>query len=260
MRQPLLLANWKMHGSRAFVEAYLSAFLPAWQALSTDIEVGLLPPYVLLESVHRQLMSKGCYWGAQDVSAQHSGAYSADISATMLHDWGCHFCLVGHSERRLHHGDTDAIIARKFARCQNAGITPVLCVGETASEREAGKAEGVVKHQLSHVFQQDGMNSQPHAAGFVVAYEPVWAIGTGVSASPSDAEAMHVLIRDCLKGYTVGSEMTRILYGGSINPDNAAALFSQPNIDGGLVGGASLVSEQFIEVIRQCSNCYCSST
>ena len=185
-------------------------------------------------------------WGAQDCSAHDSGAYTGEVSAAMLAEFGCRYAIVGHSERRALHGETDQLVADKARAALAHGITPIVCVGETREQREAGQTDAVVKRQLSAVI-----HALAHCAGeIVVAYEPVWAIGTGLTATPEQAQAVHALLRAQLRAATARADAMTLLYGGSVKPDNAAALFAQPDIDGGLIGGASLKAADFIAICR----------
>jgi triosephosphate isomerase len=184
--------------------------------------------------------------GAQDVSAQDSGAFTGEVSAAMLKDFGVRYCLVGHSERRQYHQESDAVVATKAQRALATGITPIVCVGETLAEREAGETEAVIKRQLAAVVHLNG-----HCISeIVLAYEPVWAIGTGKTASPEQAQAVHLVLRQQLQAASASADRVRILYGGSMNPGNAASLLAQPDIDGGLIGGASLKAVEFLSIIR----------
>jgi len=243
MRRKLVLGNWKMHGSR-LANAELLSHLLAARPYAAD--VGVCAPAVYLSEVAATLASTEIRWGAQDVSAHEQGAYTGEISATMLSEMGCRYALVGHSERRACHGETDDLVARKAQAALARGVTPVVCLGETLAEREAGQTDQVVKRQLSAVI-----HTLAHcAAEMVVAYEPVWAIGTGRTATPEQAQAVHALLRAQLHAATGDGQRMKILYGGSVKPDNAAILFAQPDIDGGLIGGASLKASDFIAICR----------
>jgi len=243
MRRKLVLGNWKMHGSR-LANAELLSHLLAARPYAAD--VGVCAPAVYLSEVAATLASTEIRWGAQDVSAHEQGAYTGEISATMLSEMGCRYALVGHSERRAGHGETDDLVARKAQAALARGVTPVVCLGETLAEREAGQTDQVVKRQLSAVI-----HTLAHcAAEMVVAYEPVWAIGTGRTATPEQAQAVHALLRAQLHAATGDGQRMKILYGGSVKPDNAAILFAQPDIDGGLIGGASLKASDFIAICR----------
>jgi triosephosphate isomerase len=243
MRRKLVVGNWKMHGSRAANAELLSALLAA-RPFAADVAVCV--PGVFLSEVAATLAASELRWGAQDVSAHEQGAYTGEISAGMLHELGCRFTLVGHSERRAYHAESDQLVAQKAQAALGKGVTPIVCVGETLAERDAGQTEAVVKRQLSAVIHQ-----LAHcAAEMVVAYEPVWAIGTGRTASPEQAQAVHAVLRAQLQAATGRADTMKILYGGSVKADNAATLFAQPDIDGGLIGGASLKAADFIAICR----------
>jgi triosephosphate isomerase len=244
----LIAGNWKMNGSLAANEALLSA-LAQGLAVRPACEVAVCVPapylaqFQALKSAQPELSAIDL--GAQDVSAQASGAYTGEVSAAMLKDLGCRYVIVGHSERRQYHGETDALVADKTKAALACGITPIVCVGETLAEREAGRTEEVVKRQLAAVIHTNG-----HCISeIVVAYEPVWAIGTGKTASPEEAQMVHAVLRAQLKAATDQSAQVKILYGGSMNAANAAALLAQPDIDGGLIGGAALKAADFLTII-----------
>jgi triosephosphate isomerase len=236
-RSRLVAGNWKMNGSRASNGALLEALL-AGLGKTTGVEAAVCPPYVYLQQVSERLAGTSITWGAQNVSEHAQGAYTGEVSAAMLLEFGCRYAIVGHSERRQLFGESDAQVAAKFAAAQAGGLTPILCVGETLAEREAGRTEQVVARQLDAVLNQSNFNQA------VLAYEPVWAIGTGRNATPQQAQAVHAFLRARL------SPDVRILYGGSVKAQNAAALFAMPDIDGGLIGGASLVAQEFSEIVR----------
>jgi triosephosphate isomerase (TIM) len=247
MRRKLVVGNWKMHGSRV-ANAELLAALIAARPFACDVAVCV--PAVFLSETAATLSTSGIRWGAQDVSAHEKGAYTGEISAAMLNEAGCRYALVGHSERRAAqpngHAESDALVASKAQAALAKGVTPIVCVGETLAERDAGQTEAVVKRQLSAVI-----HTLAHcAAEMVVAYEPVWAIGTGRTATPEQAQAVHAVLRAQLQAATGRAQAMQILYGGSVKPDNAALLFAQPDIDGGLIGGASLKAADFIHVCR----------
>jgi triosephosphate isomerase len=232
-----------MHGSRP-ANAELLAGLLAARPYTADVAVCV--PFVFLTETAATLGGGDLRWGAQDVSAHEQGAYTGEVSATMLAEFGCRYVLVGHSERRAYHAESDALVALKAQAALARGVTPVVCVGETLAERDAGETENVVKRQLSAVIHQ-----LAHcAAEMVVAYEPVWAIGTGRTASPEQAQAVHAVLRAQLQAATGHGNTMKILYGGSVKPDNAASLFSQPDIDGGLIGGAALKAADFVAICR----------
>ncbi|HMM76379.1 MAG TPA: triose-phosphate isomerase [Gammaproteobacteria bacterium] len=242
MRTPLVVGNWKMHGSRAMAAA-LCDEIKAARGEFAGMDVGVCPPYVLLPQVADSLRGSGIAWGAQDVSEQASGAYTGEVSAAMLKDFDASLVIVGHSERRALYGDTDALTVKKLRQAEAVGLVPILCVGETLEERKAGRTEAVVARQL------DALLGEPDAAtllgALVIAYEPVWAIGTGETATPDQAQAVHAFIRARLGSAAAG---IRLLYGGSVKPGNAGELFAMPDIDGGLIGGAALKSADFIAI------------
>jgi triosephosphate isomerase len=243
MKKQLIAGNWKMNGtsqSNAALVAALSAGAASAQCL---IAVCVPAPY--LAQVQLLVTGTPIALGAQDVSQHESGAFTGEVSAGMLREFATRYCLVGHSERRQYHGETDAVVAAKAQRALAAGITPIVCVGETLAEREAGRTEEVVKRQLAAVIHTNG-----HCISeIVVAYEPVWAIGTGKTASPEEAQQVHAVLRAQLHAATEHSDRMLILYGGSMNAANAAQLLSQQDIDGGLVGGASLKAADFLSII-----------
>jgi triosephosphate isomerase (TIM) len=243
MRRKLVVGNWKMHGSRP-ANAELLAALVAARPYTADVAVCV--PAVFLGDTAAQLANSEVRWGAQDVSAHEQGAYTGEISAGMLAECGARYALVGHSERRAYHAESDELVASKAQAALARGVTPVVCVGETLAERDAGQTEAVVKRQLSAVI-----HALAHcAAEMVVAYEPVWAIGTGRTASPEQAQAVHAVLRAQLQAATGHGDRMRILYGGSVKADNAKALFAMPDIDGGLIGGAALKAVDFIAICR----------
>lgn len=241
------MANWKMHGDIAANAALLGALT----AELGDVQVGkavaavVCPPYPYLSQVAELLKGTGLELGAQDCGHSQSGAYTGEVAAEMLADCGCSWVIVGHSERRQYHQESDALIAAKVAAAQRAGLTPVLCVGETQSQREAGEAETVVATQLT-----GALGDLSSLSGIVVAYEPVWAIGTGLTATPQLAQEMHAHVRATLRELDAdNAESIRLLYGGSVKAGNAAELFAEADIDGALVGGASLDAEAFAAII-----------
>ncbi|MDY1547502.1 triose-phosphate isomerase [Luteibacter sahnii] len=244
MRRKLVAGNWKMHGSRDMADGLVRDLV---ERLPDEVDVMVIPPAVYLGELVGRYGGRGLHFGAQDVSEHDAqGAYTGEIAAPMLRDVGATWVLVGHSERRQYHAETDHQVARKFAAAQAGGLTPVLCVGETREEHEAGQAEAVVTRQLVAVIDHVGIDAFRHAA---VAYEPVWAIGTGLTATPDKAQKIHACIRSQLAKKDANiSLLTRVLYGGSVKPANAAELFAQPDIDGGLVGGAALVASDFLDI------------
>ena len=244
MRRKIAAGNWKLNGDRAFADALIGA-LQVPQA--SDVEVLVFPPMVYVAGLASKFAGRGIGFGAQDVSENAKGAYTGEVAASMLQDVGARHALVGHSERRQYHGETSDIVARKFVAAKAAGVTPVLCIGETLAEREAGLTEARLTEQLDAVFDAAG----PQAlAGAIVAYEPVWAIGTGKTASPAQAQEVHAFIRGqaARRDANIAGSLP-ILYGGSVKADNAAELFAQPDVDGGLVGGASLLVDEFNGII-----------
>ncbi|OYU98755.1 MAG: triose-phosphate isomerase [Burkholderiales bacterium PBB5] len=243
MRRKLIAGNWKMHGNHS-ANAELLAGIAAARPFGCDVAVCVPFPYLSETAV--ALAATDIRWGAQDVSAHEQGAYTGEVSAAMLVEFGCRYAIVGHSERRQYHGETDQLVADKAKAALARGLTPIVCVGETLAQREAGETEAVVKRQLSAVIHTLG-----HCAGeMVVAYEPVWAIGTGKVATPEQAQAVHALLRAQLKAATAHADGMTLLYGGSMKPDNAASLLAQPDIDGGLIGGASLKAADFVALCR----------
>ena len=243
MRRKLVVGNWKMHGSHS-ANAELLAGISAARPFVCDVAVCV--PYPYLSETAVALAASELRWGAQDCSAHEQGAYTGEVSVAMLSEFGCRYVIVGHSERRQHHAEIDQLVADKAKIALAKGITPIVCVGETLAQREAGETEAVVKRQLSAVIHALG-----HCAGeMVVAYEPVWAIGTGRVATPEQAQAVHALLRAQLKAATSNADAMKILYGGSMKPDNAATLMAQPDIDGGLIGGASLKAADFVAICR----------
>ncbi len=247
MKQKLIAGNWKMNGGLAANEALVHGVQQGLaQALGgKHAEVAVCVPAAYLSQVQQLVKESGIDLGSQDVSAHEQGAFTGETSAAMLKDFAVRYAIVGHSERRQYHGETDEQVATKAQRALSAGITPIVCVGETLSEREAGKTEEVVKRQLAAVIHANG-----HCISeIVVAYEPVWAIGTGKTASPEQAQAVHAVLRAQLKAATEHSDRVHILYGGSMNAANAAELLTQPDIDGGLIGGAALKPADFLTII-----------
>ncbi|HJS38294.1 MAG TPA: triose-phosphate isomerase [Burkholderiales bacterium] len=232
MRERLVAGNWKMHGSRESNRALLDALVAA------DVTCAVCVPFPYLAQAAERLRGTQVAWGAQTLSEHAQGAFTGEVSAAMLGEFGCRYVLVGHSERRHLFGETDAQVAAKFAAARAAGITPILCVGETLQERESGRTQEVVARQIDAVLARGGIGDA------VVAYEPVWAIGTGRTATPEQAQEVHAFLRRRL------SAQTCLLYGGSVKADNAAAIFAMPDVDGGLIGGASLVAKDFIAICR----------
>jgi triosephosphate isomerase len=243
MKKKLIAGNWKMNGNAASNQALLQALLA--QSADWKCRVAVCAPTIYLSQVQGLVQGSVIEVGSQDVSAHVSGAYTGETAADMLKDLGVRLAIVGHSERRQYHGETDAVVALKAQRALAAGITPIVCVGETLAEREAGSTEEVVKRQLAAVIHANG-----HCISeIVVAYEPVWAIGTGKTATPEMAQQVHAILRAQLHAATEHAERVHILYGGSMNAANAAELLAQPDIDGGLVGGAALKAADFLTII-----------
>ena len=242
-KKQLIAGNWKMNGSLADNDTLVRALLAGIGGAACHVAVCVPAPY--LAQVQMLRSGSALELGAQDVSQHRQGAYTGEVSAAMLKEFGVRYAIVGHSERRQYHGETDALVAEKAKAALAAGITPIVCVGETLAEREAGKTESVVKRQMAAVIHANG-----HCISeVVVAYEPVWAIGTGKTASPEQAQQVHALLRAQLKAASEHADLISILYGGSMNAANAAALLAQPDIDGGLVGGASLKAADFLQII-----------
>ena len=244
MRKKLVAANWKMHGSRSMAAALADAVVGG---KPDSIDVVLFPPFPYLAELAMRHPGAALGLGAQDVSEHEGqGAYTGEVSAAMLSDVGARWVLVGHSERRQYHGESDALVARKFAAARAGGLTPVLCVGETLEQHAAGETRAVVARQLQAVLALNGIASFDTA---VIAYEPVWCIGSGLSATPAVVQEMHAFIRSQLEKEDVMiASLTRLLYGGSVKAANAAELFAQADVDGGLIGGASLAASDFLGI------------
>ena len=245
-RRPLVVGNWKMNGTVR--EAAELARAVAAGLAGEGAEAAVCPPFPCLAEVGRVVAGSGVALGAQDVSRHLPGAHTGEVSAEMLLDLGCRWVIVGHSERRAGLGETDETVRAKLDRARECGLAPIACVGETLAQREAGEADRVVRRQVDALL--DGAGSEA-VAGCVVAYEPIWAIGTGRNAAPEDAQAMHRGIRARIaERSSAAADSVRILYGGSVNDNNAAGLFAMPDIDGGLIGGASLDSGRFAAICR----------
>ena len=243
MRRKIVAGNWKLQGSREFAAALVDAIKAGAPA---GVGLIVLPPYPYLGEVLARCAGADIAVGAQDVSAHAKGAYTGEVAAAMLADVGARYTLVGHSERRQYHAESSELVAQKFRAAQAAGITPILCVGERLEEREAGQTEAVIASQLRPVLDLVGVAAFANA---VVAYEPVWAIGTGRTASPEQAQAVHAFIRSQVADRDAKiADSLPLLYGGSVKPDNAASLFAQADVDGGLIGGASLVAADFLAI------------
>lgn len=247
MRQKLVAGNWKMHGTLAANQELLDAVVAGMKGIN-GMECAVCVPFPYLQQAQDRLQRTGVRWGAQNLSPHAQGAYTGEVSASMLVDFGCRYVIVGHSERRTLYGEDDRVVAAKFLAVQGAGMVPILCVGETLQEREAGITAEVVNRQLDAVMDAAGVSGLAKA---VIAYEPVWAIGTGRTATPGQAQEVHALLRERIAGRdpAVAGGM-RILYGGSVKAANAAELFAMADIDGGLIGGASLVAADFLAICR----------
>ena len=242
-RRKLVVGNWKMHGSRTANAGLLAGIL---EARPYACDVAVCPPFPFLSEAAVALSSSGLRWGAQDCSEHEQGAYTGEVSARMLAEFGCRYVIVGHSERRALHGESDALVADKAKACLAHGVTPIVCVGETLAEREAGQTEAVVGRQLDAVIATLGAD----VAKVVVAYEPVWAIGTGKTPTVADVAEVHGHIRKVASGIGVNGAALTILYGGSVKGSNAGELMAVEGVDGALVGGASLDPEEFAKIVR----------
>ena len=250
MRRPFVAGNWKMNGSRERTRSLVSGVCEAARAMP-EVDVGLCPPFVYVPDAHAAIGDAPVRLGGQNCAGVEQGAFTGEVSARMLADVGCSFVLVGHSERRTLYAEDDAEVARKADLALAAGLSPVVCVGETLAEREAGRTERTVARQLDAVM---GRLDDDGLARIVVAYEPVWAIGTGRTATPAEANAVHGLLRErvAARAPDVAAGL-RILYGGSVKPENAGRIFAEPDVDGGLIGGASLDAGQFIDICQAAS-------
>ncbi len=244
MRQKIVAGNWKLHGDRLFARALLDAIVAA--ARPADVALAILPPLPYLSDMVDRYGGAGLYFGAQDLDVNVQGAYTGEVSGAMLRDVGCRYVLAGHSERRQYHQESNERVAEKFVAAKSAGLVPILCVGETLHQREAGQTEWAIQRQLEAVFAAAGNQA---FEGAVLAYEPIWAIGTGRTATPAQAQDVHAYLRSEIsaRDARIGGSLS-ILYGGSVKPANAVELFSQPDVDGGLIGGASLVAEDFLAI------------
>jgi triosephosphate isomerase len=248
MRTPLVAGNWKMNGSLTSTRELLEGIKQGLGGVRPGVECAVFPPFVYLAEVERLLTGTPIRWGAQNVSEQAPGAFTGEVAGPMLLDFHCTYVIVGHSERRTLYGESDQLVARKFAAARQLGLIPVLCIGETLEEREAGVTEPVVARQLDAVLDLEGIAAIGDA---VLAYEPVWAIGTGRTATPQQAQDVHAFIRAKLAERDAAiAAATRILYGGSVKGVNAAELFTMADIDGGLVGGASLNAQEFLTIAK----------
>lgn len=246
MRTPLVAGNWKLHGDRTFVHALCGELID--KGWPYGVGLAVLPPFPYIAELAAQFGSTRLTLGAQDLSEHAKGAFTGEVAGSMLKECGASYVLVGHSERRQYHAESSVLVARKLLAAKAAGLTPILCVGESESEREQDRTDAVIREQLAAVFELGG---SAVLEGCVVAYEPVWAIGTGKTASPEQAQAVHALIRSEAAQHDARmASSLPILYGGSVKPSNAVELFFQPDIDGGLIGGASLVADDFLAIAR----------
>ncbi len=247
MRKQYVIGNWKMHGSKTFVTELLSNIKDFVQKNQSNVNIIVCPPYVFLDQTQIMLKKSQLQWGGQNMAAEQEGPYTGEISTLMLYEFGCRYVLLGHSERRQLYGETNAQIAKKFNLAIKSGLTPILCVGETLAEREANQTHAILQTQLEKIVDY-GSDVLKRA---IIAYEPVWAIGTGLSAQPEQAQEVHQFLREYIK--FLGSDLAQelpILYGGSVKVSNAEALFQMPDIDGGLIGGASLDAVEFLHIYR----------
>ena len=244
MRTRLVVGNWKMNGALSSNAALLDRLVAGAGALQPDVGLVVCVPFPYLAQARERLQGTSIAWGAQDASERAPGAFTGDVACGMVAEFGCRYVIVGHSERRQGHGETDALVAAKARAVLDAGMTPIVCVGETLAERDAALTETVVGRQIDEVIESLGSD----VARIVVAYEPVWAIGTGRTATPEQAQAVHALLRSRLA--EAGAEGVALLYGGSVKAANAAALFAMKDVDGGLVGGASLDAGEFLAIGR----------
>jgi triosephosphate isomerase (TIM) len=247
-RKPLVVGNWKMNGDSVANDALLSALRDRLdEALLSKVDVAVCPPFPYLGQTAARLSGSGIAVGSQDVSAFGNGAYTGDVSAEMLVDLGSRWTIIGHSERRTLFGETDETVARKAGRALGNGLGVIVCVGETLEQRESGRAEAAVAAQIDAIAT---VAASADVQRFVVAYEPVWAIGTGRTAGPEQAQEIHQFVRTLLRRAGAAADALRILYGGSVKPGNAGELLGMPDIDGGLIGGASLVADDFVAIVR----------
>lgn len=248
MRKKLVAGNWKMHGNLQENDALLSALVTGISVPGNDASYAVCVPYPYLASVQSKLHGTNIKWGAQNVNQHEKGAYTGEVSASMLNDFNCTYAIVGHSERRMLYGESNQEVAEKYVATQKAGMVPILCVGETLEQRDSDTTEQVIDGQLKAVITLAGVNSLANA---VIAYEPVWAIGTGKTATPQQAQDIHRFIRQgvAAQNAEVAANLT-ILYGGSVKANNAAELFAMSDIDGGLIGGASLIADDFIAICK----------
>ena len=250
MRKKLVAGNWKMNGSLAANDALLRGLLEGMQSMpghATSCDVAVCVPAPYLAQCRQMLSTSQIALGAQDISAQASGAYTGEVAGAMLNDFGCRYAIVGHSERRAYHAETDALVAQKAVRALACGLTPIVCVGETLAQREAGQTEQVVGTQIDAILAAISPTDVQH---IVVAYEPVWAIGTGKTATPAMAQEVHAFLRGRIAAVNAdAAEQLAILYGGSMKPENARELMAMADIDGGLIGGAALKAADFLAIV-----------
>lgn len=251
MRKPLVMGNWKLNGSHQMAKNLVAELRQALDSVS-GCDVAIAPPVMYLDYIHAQLSGSPIILGAQNCDTALSGAYTGDISVEMLKEVGARYIIIGHSERRTYHKESDEFIAEKFVTLKENGLTPVLCIGETEAENAAGQTEAVCARQLDAIFKKAGAKAFNNA---IIAYEPIWAIGTGKSATPAQAQAIHQFIRQHIAQHDADiAKKVVIQYGGSVNDKNAAELFSQPDIDGALVGGASLKADAFAVIVKAAAN------
>ena len=247
MRQKLVAGNWKLNGSKTSIESLMGGILAGLEGMD-NVAVAVCPPYVYIPMTQTLVAGSRIGLGSQDIADQDAGAFTGEVSGAMLKEFGCDYAIVGHSERRAIYGEQDADTARKFAAARKHGLKPILCVGETLEEREAGITQAVVARQLDAVIALEGVEALTDG---VIAYEPVWAIGTGKTASPQQAQDVHAFIRGKLATLNAAvAAKVQILYGGSVKGANAAELFAMPDIDGGLIGGASLDANEFLAICK----------
>lgn len=248
MRKKLVAGNWKMHGNRQSVESLIEGIKQGASLLAEKVEIAVFPSFVYLPSIESKLKDSGISWGAQNLYLGAQGAFTGEISGPMLIDYGCRYVLIGHSERRMYFFEDLKLVAAKFKAAIEYKLQPILCVGETLAQREKNETKQVIAEQLDSVIQLAGLEAFKKA---VIAYEPVWAIGTGLTASPEQAQEVHAFIRQQLSKHNVDlAKSISILYGGSVKADNAAGLFAMSDIDGGLVGGASLDANTFLSICQ----------
>ncbi len=254
MRRPIVAGNWKMVGTRSNVEILAKGVAEGAGAFST-VELAIFPSFVFLDQVQRMCSGAPVAWGAQNISSEREGAFTGEVSAEMVAEFGCQYVIIGHSERRQLYGETDQVVAAKAGRAIEAGLKPIICMGETLSEREAGRTLSVVGRQLEAILSLENVDHTLDKA--MLAYEPVWAIGTGKTATSQEAQTVHQYLRELVaKRDEKLAKGLRILYGGSVKRDNAAELISQPDIDGFLVGGASLDSQHFLDIAQLCNRSF----